>query len=100
MGRPEFTRDEQYLINCTLSPSASRIASHAAWWQLAVASGLFGFGIYSEVPVMLYAGFVTLVAFKVQEMIQGRRWGPLWSSVFQKYEEALSDRTLRDNDET
>lgn len=100
MSRPEFTRDEQYLINYVLSPIASRGESHAAWWQLIGASGLFGFGIYSEIPVMLYAGFVALVAFKIHEMIHGRKWGAIWRSVLQKYEEALSDRTLRDNDET
>lgn len=89
MPLPEFTDDEQYLINFVKSPAASSENNTFMWGYLIGGFALTFFGtIRNEVTLILVA-FVLVCGFRIYEEFIQAKWTKIWSSIIGKYEAAL-----------
>lgn len=85
---PNFTPDEQYLIDAVKSPGASSGAS-AYMWAYILGGGLVAaFAAYHQSILMLGAALVAVVGFRLYEERVQAKWLPLWRSIIAKYEDA------------
>lgn len=91
MPLPDFTPDEQYLIDSIKSPHAAS-GSSAYMWAYIIGGGLIAcFAAYYESILMLGSAFVAVVGFRIYEEYFQARWLPLWRSVVRKYEDACQE---------
>ncbi len=103
MPLPEFTFDEQYLINSLKSPKATKNPSTYMWSYLVPCAVLAGVAAYNDnISVMLIA-FVVLCGFRIYEENYQNRWLPLWHSIIKKFEDACNgierDATILSDDD-
>ncbi len=98
MPFPDFTNDEQYLINCAKSTKANGPANAYMWGYVVAAAVLAGFGAYhGNVPMML-AAFAVVCGFRIYEEMFQSKWLPLWRSIIAKYEAAALGEVDRDGE--
>lgn len=89
MARPDFTRDEEYLIAYYRSPLSRRYVGSAALRQVTVALLLYGMGLYLNQPVLTLIGFSIVVYFRVLEGLEEGTWDAAFRGLIGKYEAAL-----------
>lgn len=95
MPKPEFTADEQFLINYAKSPAAFKSGSDHVWGYASGATFVAGVGIYYESVYVMAIAFVVLIGFRIREELVNKRWEPTWRNIFLKYEAALE--TVQDD---
>jgi hypothetical protein len=88
MPLPDFTSDEQYLINSIRSPKASSNSSSYMWGYVIGGALIAVFAAYYENVLMMLAAFVVVCGFRVYEEHFQLKWMPLWRSIIEKYEAA------------
>jgi hypothetical protein len=88
MPLPHFTNDEQYLINCVKSPTASTSASAYMWGYIVTGALIAGFSAWKEDTLLMLCAFVIVCGFRVYEERFQAKWVPLWKSIIEKYEYA------------
>ncbi len=91
MPLPEFTSDEQYVIDFVKSPKASSLS--IAWMCGYLSGGIViaGFAAYLGSVPMMGTAFVVVCCFRIWEEWYQTRWLPLWRSIIAKYEAAVVD---------
>lgn len=89
MPVPQFTADEQFLIDYAKSPTASKSSADHVWGYGSGATLVAGVGIYYESVYVMAVAFVVLIGFRIREERVNKRWEPTWRSIFLKYEAAL-----------
>ncbi|QDU46981.1 hypothetical protein Mal52_55090 [Symmachiella dynata] len=89
MPRPQFTKQEQVLIDWVKVSSGD--SSSYMWTYLVTTAIIAGFAVYFESIVMLVCAFVIVGFFRIKEEHAQKRWAPIWTSILTKYEEALAD---------
>ena len=86
MPKPDFTDDEQYLINSVKSTQAYRHSNSYMWGYMAGAIAFFGVSTYhGNIPLMIIA-FAILCGFRIYEEWLQAKWQPLWCTIIAKYE--------------
>lgn len=94
MPLPDFTKDEQYLINYVKSTSAAG-GSGAYMWTYVISGALIaGFAAYYGSIPMMVAAFVVVCGFRVYEERFQSRCMPMWRSIIAKYEAAASVHSM------
>lgn len=88
MPLPDFTDDEQYLINYVKSPSAAQRSYSYMWGYVIGGALLAGFAAYYQSIPMMLAAFVVVCGFRIYEERLTSKWTPLWKSIIEKYESA------------
>jgi hypothetical protein len=88
MALPNFTTDEQYLINSIRSPKASFSTNSYMWGYIIGGSLIAAFAAYHANVLMMLAAFVVVCGFRVYEEHFQLKWMPLWRSIIEKYEAA------------
>jgi len=86
MPLPNFTDDEQYLINCAKSTKVN--GQSYMWGYLVAGAALVGFGAYHDSVPMMLCAFAVVCGFRIYEEIFQSKWLPLWRSIIAKYEAA------------
>jgi hypothetical protein len=103
MPLPDFTDDEQYLVNSVKSPNAAGKSNSYMWGYIIGAVTFAGFGVYHENVPMLLTALVVVVSFRIYEERYQMKWMPHWRSIIVKYEAACvaesEDRTDNPQDE-
>ncbi len=94
MTKPQFSNEEQYLINSLRMGKGGNIAYDLGY--LIPSFVLGGCGIYWNHPFPIFAAFGAIAAFKVWEWSQQSKWAPLWKSIIDKYEDALAEPEMND----
>ena len=90
MPIPDFTPDEQYLIDSLKSPGATRGSSSQMWGYVISGAIIAAFAAYyASVPMMLCA-FAVVCGFRIYEERYQRKWMPIWRSLIEKYEAAVT----------
>lgn len=89
MALPEFTREEQYLINTLKSQIASGSNSYM-WGYLSSGILLAGFAVYWENLLMLASAFAIVCGFRIYEDRFQSKWTPHWRTIIEKYENAAT----------
>jgi len=90
MTQPEFTDDERYLIN-SLKVSNGLSDSNAFMWGYLIGTAvLVGFAAFYDIMSMMIIAFVVIFVFRIYEDRYVRKWTPLWCSIIEKYERAVS----------
>ncbi len=97
MPIPEFTPDEQLLINSVKSPK--NMASLNSYMLAYILSGIIlgAFGVYYESVPMMGATIVVLCGIRIYEEWWTSKWMPLWRSVIDKYEDAVAANGMVDS---
>ncbi len=90
MPMPEFTPQEQYLIYSVKSRSSTGWMALSAWGYLMAGGILFGAAAYGQSIAMMAIVFVLVCGFRIFEEISQSKWLPVWRSVVEKYEAALT----------
>lgn len=90
MPLPNFTSDEQYLINCVKSPTASASASTFMWGYIVTGALIAGFSAWHENLLMMLSAFIVVCGFRVYEERFQSKWTPLWKSIIEKFETAAA----------
>ena len=90
MPLPDFTSDEQYLINCLKSPKASANPNSYMWGYIIGASLFAALAAYHENVLMMLVAFVLVCGFRVYEERLQSAWTPHWKSIIEKYEAAAT----------
>ena len=88
MPLPDFTADEQYLINSVKSPTAFGRSNSYMWSYLSCGAIIAGFAAYYGSIRMLLSAFVVVCGFRIYEERYQLKWMPLWRSIIAKYESA------------
>ena len=86
MPLPDFTDDEQYLINCVKSPGATQQSNSYMWGYLIGGALIAGFAAYCQNIPMMLAAFIVVFGFRTYEERFQSKWTPLWKSIIEKYE--------------
>ncbi len=95
MPIPNFTDDEQYLINFAKSRKASSQPNPYIWGYLVGGTAVAGFGAYHDnVPVMATT-FVVVCGLRIHEELFQSRWLPLWRSIITNYEAAATCESIK-----
>jgi len=100
MSKPEFTVDEQFLVNSVKSVEAASSSGNYMWGYVSGAILLVGCGIYFENLYVMAIAFVVMIGFRINEERMYARWQPLWRSIIMKYEAALKTHEKKDDSET
>lgn len=90
---PEFTPEEQYLIQYLRSPGTSKSLFSQMIAYIAGAITLAAFGIYHSDVAIISAAVVLLVGLRIYEGVIQSKWLPVWRSLISKFESALEDHT-------
>ena len=88
MKRPQFTPEEQYLVDISKSPSATRDRTYM-WTYLASGILLAAFATYHGSMGMMLAAFIVVCGFRIYEDWYQRRWEEPLRTLIQKYEAAF-----------
>jgi len=88
MPLPEFTPDEQYLINSVKSHKSLGTSNSYMWGYLTGGVLLCAFAAYYDNTAMLVAAFLVVCGFRIYEDRWQSKWMPLWRSIIDKYEAA------------
>jgi hypothetical protein len=91
MPRPQFTADEEYLIQSARSPMAGSDGGAFMWGYVGGGLGLAAFAVYSGSVVLLGSAFLVVCGFRIYEERHQKQWTPLWRSIINKYEWAVED---------
>lgn len=91
MPRPDFTPDEQYLVNYAKSPTARRNAGAFTWGYVMGGIALGCCGAYYKSVELMVVAFALVIGFRIYEERYQRRWDPVFRSLIAKYEAALVD---------
>jgi hypothetical protein len=91
--RPSFTPDEQYLLSTLRSSVAARSGNALAWGYLRGVAVLVSVSVFFGLIELAYIGCLLLFGFRLYEMYYERQWTPIWPSVIDKYEDAISAST-------
>lgn len=97
MPMPDFSDDENYLINCAKSPDVSKSSSSYTWGYLIASAGLAGVAIYENNFWLLFSAFVMVCGFRIYEERFQAKWLPHWKSIINKFEEACTSEPDGDN---
>ena len=89
MARPEFTVEEQYLINYMRSGRGDSPWNPYTLGYSLSATILAGFGIYTDSLAMLVWALLLVCGFRVYEDIHQSRGQRTWRSILDKYEAAI-----------
>jgi len=85
MPLPNFSPEEQYLINIVKSSEIS--ASNPYMWGYVIAGLLMcGFAAYHNSIPLLVCAFLVICGFRLYEEWYQRRWMPIWRSIIDKFE--------------
>ena len=90
MPLPNFTDDEQYIVNSTKSASANDHANSYMWSSLIGSVLLAGFGVYHKNMQMMLAAVGLVCVVRIYEERLQSQWLPVWRSVITKYETACT----------
>jgi len=90
MPVPEFTNDEQYLIDWVKSPESSANSAAFMWGYIIGGIAIAGFAVYHGSIVMMFAAFAIVCGFRAYEEHYQNKWLPLWRSIIAKYESAAT----------
>jgi hypothetical protein len=93
MARPQFTAEEEYLINAVLSDKGA--PDPLMWSYIVSGLGLAGFAAYHESIPMLLSAFVVVCGFRLFEARAHRGLTVQWRSLLEKYETAVREGTAR-----
>ncbi len=93
MPLPDFTDEEQYLINAVKLSSARGQLNSFMWAYLISTAGLACAGVYYNNVGLAFTAVVGICFFRIYEEVSQSKWGPHWYSIIVKFENALSDRT-------
>ncbi len=91
MPKPEFTPDEQYLVDQLKAPIASRGSAAFMWSYVFCTTLVAGCGAYYDNVVIIFIAFIVLVAFRIYEEYCQKQWEPYWRNIIEKYEAGLDD---------
>ena len=97
MARPDFTPTEQYIVHAILKQK-SDIRFVAELGYLIPSGAIIGLGVYSNEPVAFLVAFTVILIFRLWDVSQQVKWFPVFKSIFQKYESALTDDELLKKD--
>jgi uncharacterized membrane protein YhiD involved in acid resistance len=89
MSKPEFTADEQFLVNYVKSTKAVSSSGNYMWGYVSGAILVAGCGFYYESIYVMAIAFVVLIGFRIHEERLHQQWQPLWKSIILKYEATL-----------
>jgi len=90
MPLPDFSNDEQYLINYIKAPNASANSGSYMWGYVIGGILIAGFAAFHDSVAMMLAAFVVVCGFRVYAERFQARWMPVWRSIIQKYESAAT----------
>lgn len=97
---PVFTDDEQFLINCVKSPSATQQSNFYMWGYVIGGVLVAGFAAYYQSVPMMLAAFAVVSGFRIYEDRFQSKWTPLWKSIIEKYESAVTGASSDDHSES
>ena len=100
MPLPDFTDDEQFLINCVKSPSATQQSNSYMWGYVIGGVLVAGFAAYYQSVPMMLAAFAVVCGFRIYEDRFQSKWTPLWKSIIEKYESAATGASSYDHSES
>jgi hypothetical protein len=93
MQRPQFTPEEQYIINLSKSPAVARDRTYM-WTYLASGILVAAFAAYYGNMPMMLAAFVVVCGFRIYEERYQRRWEEPLRTLIQKYEAAFDNNNV------
>ncbi len=88
MKRPEFTKEELFIINYYLA-NEFRLQDNVIASQLGYVTPscvIFVLGIHSEIPLVSVIGFLLILIFLIWNSWRGLRWERVYRGIFLKYE--------------
>ena len=88
MRRPKFSREEQYFVDWAKSSTGGQ--SSDVWAYLLPTALIAAFAVLFQSIPMLVCAFIVICVFRVREEFAQRKWAPIWTSIINKYEEALA----------
>lgn len=88
MPLPDFTDEEQYLINAVKLSQSNRRPDSFMWAYLLSSAGLGFAGTYYNNPGLAFTAVVAICCFRIYEEFHQSKWGPYWYSIITKFEEA------------
>ncbi len=91
MSKPEFTPDEQFLVDHLKASNPSRGSEAYMWSYVFCTTLLAGCGAYYDNVVIIFIAFIVLVAFRLYEAYSQRHWDPHWQNIIEKYEADVDD---------
>ncbi len=97
---PEFTNDEQYLINFIKSQNAVGGSSLYMWSYVLGGITIAGFAAYFGSIPMMGAAFVVVCGFRIYEDWYQLKWMPAWRSIIAKYEAAAAGNGSNSTDDS
>lgn len=93
MPRPDFTDEEQYLIDVVKSKMASEGQLSASIGMVVSTGVLAAFGFYHRNVEMVLGAFIVLVGYQIYVELTQARVTPQWRNIITKYESACDDET-------
>lgn len=88
MANPDFTTEEQYLIGSLKVGNSS----NTYMWSYLINGFFFALiAAYHENVPLLMCVFLVVCGFRIYEEYSGKKWGPMYQSIIEKYETALTE---------